>query len=349
MPVYNGEAYLASAIDSVLAQTLPDWELVVIDDASTDQSAAIVKACLDNRVRLLQNERNRGVAFSLNKGLQEARGMFIARMDADDICHPSRLATQIAFLHRDESLGICGSWLTCFGKGRPFTVAWPTGATCVRSYMIFDTPLAHPTVCLRKDILYELNLKYDEQLQAAQDYDLWCRLADRTKMDNIPSPLLRYRLHGESVTHSRQEVSDMIATERIDGQLRKIGIELNCEDLKFHRQVGHGAGMRSLSELRRAEEWLCHLVERNRAHGVLSDEGLIQACSFVWWRVCLNSAFLGPRVWLRYYRSPLVGRYFPLPAERFVFLVNGMMAMAGRGKGPTGRLSVWDKQAGGQG
>ena len=345
MPVYNGETYVASAIDSILAQTLRDFELIIIDDASTDCSATIVKAYTDDRIRLLENDQNRGVAFSLNRGLREARGTFIARMDADDICLPHRLAIQVDFLREHGEIGVCGSWLTCFGRGRSFTVAWPTGADCLRGYMLFDTPLAHPTVCLRRSVLRESDLLYGEQLQAAQDYDLWCRLADWTEMDNIPKALLRYRLHRESVTQSRQEVSDRIATSLIDGQLRKIGLELNADNLKFHRQVGHGSGMRSLEELQRAEHWLLYLLDYNRVNGCLPREGLAQAFSFVWWRVCLNSAFLGPRVWLRYYRSPLGRGYYPLPAERLLFLVNGMLTMTGRRAGPAGRLSVWDEHA----
>ena len=347
MPVFNCEAYVAEAIHSILDQTSPDWELIVIDDASKDHSVTVVESFKDPRVRLFQNHQNRGVAFSLNRGLQEARGEFIARMDADDISKPHRLATQVGFLREHPKVGICGSWVECFGQGRSFKITWPVGTDCVRSYMLFDTPLAHPAVCMRHSVLQESQLKYDEQLQAAQDYDLWCRLADWTQLDNISQVLLSYRLHRESVTHSRQGVSDRIATSIIQGQLKKYGLELCHEELNFHRQVGHGAGMRSWDELCKAECWLRRLLDYNRDEREREAvSGMVQACSFVWWRVCLNSVFLGPRVWWLYFRSPLAKGYSPQVAERLFFLVNGLLTIAGRGAGPTGRLPVWDEHRG---
>lgn len=342
MPVHNSASHVGRAIDSILRQSFRDWELIVVDDASEDASAIIVSSFKDSRIRLLSNHQNRGIAFSLNRGIRESQGEHIARMDADDISLPHRLAIQIKFLSEHPEVGICGSWVKCFGMGRSFQVTWPIGKACLRSYMLFDTPFAHPTVCLRRSILEKSGLEYDEQLMAAQDYDLWFRCSEWTQLDNIPKVLLLYRIHRNSVTQTHQSLSDRIATSLLLRQLRKIGIEPSDEELHFHRQVGHGGGMKSWSELYRAEIWLRYLLKYNQAYGFFPGEGMIRAISFVWWRICMNSAFLGPRVWLFFFRSPLSKGYSPLFRERIVLVLKSLLSIVGSVTRPTGRLPIWD-------
>ena len=109
MPVYNGRRHLPAAIDSIRRQTLTDWELIVVDDGSTDDSPEITEGYRDRRIRSLRLDRNRGVAAALNAGLEHAAGTFIARMDADDLSHPQRLAVQAAFLDSHDDVTVCGA------------------------------------------------------------------------------------------------------------------------------------------------------------------------------------------------------------------------------------------------
>lgn len=343
LPVRNGEAFVRRAITSVLSQTFRNFELLILDDASTDCTPVILDSIRDTRLRRLRNDEPLGIAASLNRGLGAARGQFIARMDADDICHPRRLEWQVDFLARHPSVGLCGSWMTCFGAGRRFLLAYPTGPDCVRAYLLFDNPLAHPTVCWRASLSRERSWRYDERLRAAQDFDLWVRGAACTEIDNLPVSLLRYRLHEASVSHVSQAISDGQVTELLRQQLEKIGIHPDEQQLRFHRAVGHGAGQNSRSDLDRAERWLAFLLGANRGAAVFPEKGLAQAAGFVWWRVCLNSANLGPGTWWRWRRSALARHHAPLWREQAALLIRSHVLRGSRA--PTGRLAVWDSPA----
>src|SRR5262245_60726064 len=142
MPVYNGEAYLHEAIDSMLAQTCADFELLVLNDGSRDRSGEIARSYADPRVRLVENQANLGVVPTLNRGLDLARGAFIARMDADDRSLPERLARQLAFLRAHSEVGICGTWMEAIGEGAGYMWRYPADHERIRCALLFESALA---------------------------------------------------------------------------------------------------------------------------------------------------------------------------------------------------------------
>jgi glycosyltransferase involved in cell wall biosynthesis len=194
--VHNDRQYVGQAIDSILSQQFDDFELVCIDDASTDGSADVLIAYRDPRIRHFRNEKNLGLTASLNRGLSLARGKYIARMDADDICEMDRLADQTAFLDSHLQVGILGTSRRLIDEsGAEITVARAAeDDAAIRWKCLLGNPFAHPTVMLRRSILLEHDLKYDESFRTAQDYELWTRLLIHTRGANLPKPLIRYRL-----------------------------------------------------------------------------------------------------------------------------------------------------------
>jgi glycosyltransferase involved in cell wall biosynthesis len=164
MSVYNGEMYLHEALDSILAQTYNDFELLVIDDGSLDGTAAILEdyRTRDSRVRIESNETNTGLTKSLNRGINLARGKYIARMDADDVALPERLARQVAFMEANEQVGVCGTWAVLLGEGEGHLIRFPTNSETIRCQLMFDNPLAHPTTIIRKQMLKKNGISYDE-------------------------------------------------------------------------------------------------------------------------------------------------------------------------------------------
>ncbi len=155
MSVYNGEKYLREAIDSILGQTFKDFEFLIIDDGSTDSSVEIIRSYADPRIRLIQNEENIGLSRSLNKGLKLARGEYIARMDADDISLPRRLAAQVGLLDKQPDIGLVGTsiqLIDCDGE-RMHVHRVPTTHAQILWALCFTTPLAHPSVVFRKVII----------------------------------------------------------------------------------------------------------------------------------------------------------------------------------------------------
>jgi L-malate glycosyltransferase len=204
IPLYNAERYLAEALASILEQTFTDFELLVIDDGSTDTSVAIVRSFGDPRIRLVSNAANLGVTITLNRGIDLARGEYIARMDSDDICLPNRLAEQVAFLDAHPECAMvavpvqmiaadgrdCGDWSDDRRTTSPETI---------RRFLPRANCIAHPGVMIRTALLAVY--RYDGQQRVAQDYDLWLRLcADGHVIAKLAEPLLRYRLNPASVT-----------------------------------------------------------------------------------------------------------------------------------------------------
>ncbi len=197
MSVFDGEAWLAESVESILAQTERDLELVVVDDGSTDGSGEILAelARRDPRIRLFRNEANQGQAAALNRGLEASGGRYVARMDADDVAEPERLAAQIAWLERRPEVGLLGTAVRRIDdEGRPGALRRrPASDLEIRWACLLESPFMHPTVMLRRAVLEEYGLRYDERLRTAQDYDLWVRLLRRTRAANLPEPLVRYR------------------------------------------------------------------------------------------------------------------------------------------------------------
>jgi hypothetical protein len=202
MAVYNGEAWLREAIDSILGQTFTDLEFVIVDDGSTDGSADIIASYRDPRIRSIRNARNSGLTRSLNLGLAECRGALVARQDADDVSEPSRLAEQVAYLEAHPDVAVVGTWYTKIGPDGEVlgTRPLPTLPLEIQWAMLFHCPLIHSGVLFRREVLARETGFYDERFSYAQDYDLWSRVADRLPVANVPAYLLRLRINPASMT-----------------------------------------------------------------------------------------------------------------------------------------------------
>jgi glycosyltransferase involved in cell wall biosynthesis len=204
MPVYNAGEYLHQAIESVLAQTLQDFELICIDDGSTDGSLEVLQAYAsrDARILVLQNERNLGEPATRNTGMSVARGEYIAIQDADDVSLPQRLERQVEFLQATPSISVLGAAMLVVDEHGVASRHWPAFETDVilRCLLLVMNPLAHPSVVLRRRVIQEIG-GYQESLTAAVDYELWVRAASVCKFANMPEVLVRYRQHSMQATY----------------------------------------------------------------------------------------------------------------------------------------------------
>jgi glycosyltransferase involved in cell wall biosynthesis len=205
MSVHNGEAYLTQALDSILSQSFSSFEFIVIDDASTDDTADILRdyARRESRICLLSNQKNMGLAWSLNRGLKQANGRYIARMDADDISLPLRLEKQFFFMEEHPGVGVLGTAVEIIDSAGQVIGQrmYPPDPIVIRWRLALENPLCHPTVMIRRNVLQDA--PYHSDLNTAQDYDLWCRLGSMTSFANLPEPLLRFRKHGANLTYTK--------------------------------------------------------------------------------------------------------------------------------------------------
>jgi glycosyltransferase involved in cell wall biosynthesis len=208
LAVYNGERYLRDAIDSILAQTLRDFEFIVIDDGSTDRSLAILQqyAANDSRMRIVSRP-NKGLTVTLNEGLALARGEFLARIDDDDLALPQRFELQIGYLREHPDCVLVGSRVLLIDPdGLPIreSATEQTHEEIDAAHLNRGWPVVHPAVMMRTAAMRQVG-GYREQYNTLEDLDLFLRLAEIGKLANLPQLLLKYRQHFSSVTHSKSE------------------------------------------------------------------------------------------------------------------------------------------------
>lgn len=289
LPVHDAERYLPEALDSILAQTYADFELIAIDDGSTDNSGAILDdyARRDPRVRVFHRPQ-RGLVETLNEGLDLARGEWIARMDADDIALPHRLARQLQWLQATNA-DFCGGAVECFGGWRAVW-RYPETHDACGVQLLFDVCFAHPAVIGRREAFRILH--YDSGFAQAQDYDLWQRAwAAGFRLANVPDIVLRYRVHDKQVSRRHESSQKNIANVVRERHWRVMFRNLSDDDIcRIIRAFGVGG--------EKSRDIACLLVlatnelkpdERNQFQKecfriFLRLAGSDAKTPFVWWR-----------------------------------------------------------------
>ena len=236
MPVYNAAPYVEQAIRSILEQTVLDFELLIFNDGSTDESSSVIQSIQDQRIQLYNAQENCGYVAHLNEGLRLARGKYIARMDADDIALPERFAKQVELLENNPSIGLCGTAYVTFGSQQQF-VPVPVDDQQVREFMLRDCPMGHPTVMFRKTVVDQYGLQYDRDFMPAEDYRLWVEFSKVSSIQNIPEALLLYRVHPHQISAYANEKQGLRADAVRALQLVDKGFELTVLELATYCQI----------------------------------------------------------------------------------------------------------------
>lgn len=249
MAVYNGEKYVSEAIESILNQTYKDFEFIIINDGSKDNTFELIEKYQnqDQRIKLVSRENN-GLVQSLNEGIKMANGDYIARMDADDICLPTRFEEQLSYMDFNK-LDLCGSWVQTFNSQSELAILeYPEKHNDIEFRSFFMCSFAHPSVMIKRSIFDKIKYKNE----TAEDYRLWCDiLSNGYKAGNIQRVLLKYRIHNAQLTQIRTE--ELINSEnnisldfskRINPQImhvvvESIDIKNNCTVLKFNKLINN--------------------------------------------------------------------------------------------------------------
>ena len=207
MPAYNAGKYIEQAIESILKQSFNDFEFLIINDASNDQTKTKILSFRDKRIKYIENKNRLGLTRSLNLGLNIAKGKYIARMDADDISLKDRLKTQFNYLENNKDIVLIGTWVEFFGNYNGPEKIWecPRNHYLIKYYLSFNNQLAHSSICFRRSDILGIG-GYDNKYEYAQDYDLYARLIKHDfLLHNIGRVLAKYRVHDESRSFSETE------------------------------------------------------------------------------------------------------------------------------------------------
>ncbi len=324
LPVYNGATYLGEAIRSILGQTFTDFEFLIIDDGSTDESVAIIQEFHDPRIRLFHNGTNLGLVASLNRGLKLARGEYIARMDADDISLPHRLERQITFMDSATDIGVSGAWMESFGSGLSTVWSSPLRHEEIVCKLLFESALFHPTVIIRRLPFQNLGLFYDPEFPHAEDYELWCRCSYQIRLANIGEVLLRYRLHAQSLGQQQREGMFCSASHVRRRWLIQLALD-NSQTDTFHDALSQWKMEASYSFLFKAEFWLLQLVEANASKQVFPEPFFSREVAERWATLCRHATCLGLGIVQYYRRSPLCAYGKLSLYEMTVFLLQALL------------------------
>ncbi|MGP6146562.1 glycosyltransferase family 2 protein [Jeotgalibaca sp. A122] len=206
MPVYNAEAYLRESIESILGQTFTDFDLLAIDDGSTDASAEIIQSFEDERVIYLNNEQNMGIVKTLNRGLDLIKSDYIVRMDSDDICLPSRFEQQVAFMDANPEVAVAGTSIKIFNdSGKTTDKIVETDSKRIRTQLLFEASIMHPTVILRNAVIQKEQYRYDARHKSTEDLGMWQKISMKYELANLPSIQLEYRDNAFGITRTSEK------------------------------------------------------------------------------------------------------------------------------------------------
>jgi glycosyltransferase involved in cell wall biosynthesis len=310
MPVYNCAPFLRESVASVLNQTMTDFELILVDDGSSDGSWEILHTLVDKRIRAFRFERNLGVGLARNYAIEKADCEFLAFLDADDVSHPSRLAVQVACLEARPEIGAAASpaWITDLTRRYKFPFE-PLSPEEISVTLVFRNPLVTSSVSIRRNLW----IPFLCDSEPGGDYYLWSRLSPDVLFALIKRMLVTYRDHSGGI--SKRLAARMVPSVRRTHQfqLERLGVE---PKLGLHAMLSAWPGNASSELLTEAELWLRHLVAANRIYDPASFQRVVER---IWFRICLESWTLGPKAFKIYQRS-LLAKLTPIRAIRFLRL-----------------------------
>ena len=218
LPAYNAEKTLSEAIQSIINQSYNNWELIIINDGSTDGTNIVSLSFDDKRIKYYENEGNKGLIYTLNRGVELATGKYIARMDADDICYPERIERQVDFMESHPDVIVCGTQIDYFGtKSTNYKkLKFPLNDKSLKEMLATSTCFAHPTVMIRKSMLENSGVYYDVNFKNAEDYSFWIDLIPYGKFANLSETLLHYRISDTQISQSGnpQTMKSVIACKK---------------------------------------------------------------------------------------------------------------------------------------
>jgi glycosyltransferase involved in cell wall biosynthesis len=297
MPLYNTESYVGQAIQSLLSQTYRDFELIIVNDASTDTSLEIVKTFNDTRLRILNNKKNSGIVFSRNKGLREAKGEFIAPFDSDDLAVNDKFEKQIGYLKKHKELGMIGSWARMIDEnGLLLKNKWKLSASPeqIPAIMLFRNYFVQSSVVIRREAVPVGG--YSPGFDVVEDYKMWTEVLRICKAWNLPEYLVHYRIHREGATQRDAEGLFKKEAELLKLIYEPLGMKINDSLAKLILLIRNSDAITNKETLDEVEDFLSILNKQNAKLSVINQKQLNKAIFNRWIKACSKGRF--DYIWL---------------------------------------------------
>jgi len=316
IPVYNREGYVRDAIESVLAQTFTDFELLVIDDGSTDRSCEVVQSYHDPRMRVVCNETNAGIPKTRNTGIRLARGEYLAFLDSDDWAYPERLAKQVAFLDSHPDYAAVGAWVDWMdeeGRSLRRVKRKPVLPDEIAALRLFQQGIENSASMARIVVLREY--EHQEEYDVSEDFDLWARIAAHYQLATLPDVLVRRRMHSGRISEGKAHRIKETLIAIYAAQLRALGVAFTDTDLDHHyllRSMRKRGFLPDRAYVEWADAWLQHLQMANLRASSYPEPAFSHLLGRLWLKVCwYASNRCGWTIWRRFLQSPLRAYAWP--------------------------------------
>ncbi len=303
MPAYNGAKFIWEAISSILNQTFQHFELIVVNDGSTDATHEIVSQFTDQRIRMISRTENKGLAFTRNEALRQSSGKYVAVLDCDDIALPCRLADQVAFLEANPDYALAGSWVQPIGsEGKPAGPVWQYGSTSeeLKAGLLLRNQFAQPSVMLRRDAIPEEG--YSDDFPPAEDYELWLRIARKAKVANLPKVLTYYRLHADNISSLKNAVVQEKDRVIRFNQLNFLLDDFTPADAEIFEVL---TGAESHGKYRQIDFLLLldRILEANQKRNIYDPYVLAEILSSYWQKTLIEGPEYNPALLMLYLKS----------------------------------------------
>lgn len=262
MSTYNEEKYIETSMKSLLNQTFEDFEIIIVDDASTDNTRKIIEGLNDERIYLICNEQNQGLTKNLNKALKCVRGKYIARMDGDDIALPERFEKQFKYMEKHQDTMLVSCYTKSFGDS-DLIFALPDHSEILKVRMLVRPVYAHPGFMMRRELI-EAGYQYNEEYRTAQDYEFASRVAEKNKIGLVPEVLLLYRVHKKQISAKAGNQQFSNADKIRKRQLEHLGVELSEAEWEDYQMLVREVSADSLDDFRRVNDIINKMIESNQ-------------------------------------------------------------------------------------
>lgn len=288
MPVYNAEDYLAEAIDSIISQTFTDWELIIGDDGSTDNTEAVIKSYTDSRISYYKNEVNKGHTETKYSLLEKSGGEYIAFLDADDVSFPDRLRIQVDFMDNNPEYGLCGTWgemIDPSGK-RIKKISYINRHEYIKCALVFNTAFLQSSIMVKRNLMRDFYL--DKEILLVEDYNFECLVSRASKVENLTKELVKYRWHDSNISNTKQEILNNLNKKIYSRELSILGIDATDYELNLHNAIRdiNSINIPDMEFFTQLRLWMKKLLEANKKARIHNHNIFLATICFRWMFAC---------------------------------------------------------------